>query len=159
MQKLDYIRRMPWISDFNSLVDKVNEIITKLNTKIEIEEVTISKQVKDFSFFKWEETKLPYHAQYTITSVEEASKIFEAYTFLFKEMKQINDLIIQWKIVSLIIDVTEEITERDEKQETIFETVEAVTIDELNKANKKESKSGNTTPKKRWRKKKSEWSK
>jgi len=129
MQKLDYIRRAPWITDFNTLVDKLNEIITKLNSKIEIEEVAISREIKDFTFFKGEETKLPYHIEYAITSNEDATKIFELYNFSYKEIKQINDIIIKWNVVALTIDVTEEMTEKDKKQEVIFEKVEAIELD------------------------------
>jgi hypothetical protein len=95
IRRLDYIRRAPSLTEFNGLIEKVNEIIDKLNTKIEIEEVAISRQVKDFTFFKGEETKLPYHIEYTITSNEDATKVFELYNFSYKEIKQINDIIIK----------------------------------------------------------------
>ena len=134
MQKLDFIRRQPGITDFNMLVEKINEIISKLNTKIEIEEVAISRQVKDFTFFKGEETKLPYHIEYTITSNEDATKVFELYNFSYKEIKQINDIIIKWNIVTLAIDVTEEITEKEKKQEATFEKVETLDLDKPIKA-------------------------
>jgi hypothetical protein len=52
-------------------------------------------------------------------------------------MKSINDLILQWKIVSLIVDVTEEVTKKEEKQEAIFETVETITVKEIDKPKKK----------------------
>ena len=142
MQKLDFIRRQPGITDFNMLVEKINEIISKLDTKIEIEEVAISRQVKDFTFFKGEETKLPYHAEYTITSNEDATKVFELYNFSYKEIKQINDTIIKWNIVALTIDVTEEITEKEKKQEIFLGYAKTVDLD----APVKE------TPKKRGRK-------
>lgn len=131
------------------LVEKINEIITKLDTKIEIEEVAISRQVKDFTFFKGEETKLPYHIEYTITSNEDATKVFELYNFSYKEIKQINDIIIKWNIVALTIDVTEEITEKEKKQEIFLGYVKTVDLD----APVKE------TPKKRGRKpkKKTSW--
>ena len=149
MQKLDFIRRQPGITDFNMLVEKINEIISKLDTKIEIEEVAISRQVKDFTFFKGEETKLPYHIEYTITSNEDATKVFELYNFSYKEIKQINDIIIKWNIVALTIDVTEEITEKEKKQEIFLGYVKTVDLD----APAKE------TPKKRGRKpkKKTSW--
>lgn len=144
--KLPYIRRPPSLTEFNSLIEKVNEIIDKLNTKIEIEEVAISREVKDFAFFKGEETKLPYHAEYTITSNEDAAKIFELYNFSYKEIKQINDTIIRGNYISLTIDVVEEVTEKDKKQEAVFETVEAISLDEIPQPKKK-----------RWRKKKTSW--
>lgn len=129
IRKIDYIRRAPSLTEYNNLIEKVNEIIDKLNTKIEIEEVTILRQVKDFTFFKGEETKLPYHIEYTITSNEDATKVFELYNFSYKEIKQINDIIIKWNIVTLTIDVTEEITEKEKKQEATFEKVETLDLD------------------------------
>lgn len=129
IRKIDYVRRPPSLTEFNGLIEKVNEIIDKLNTKIEIEEVAISRQVKDFTFFKGEETKLPYHIEYTITSNEDATKVFELYNFSYKEIKQINDIIIKWNIVTLAIDVTEEITEKEKKQEVIFEKVKSIDLD------------------------------
>lgn len=129
MQKLDFIRRQPGITDFNMLVEKINEIIIKLDTKIEIEDVSIDRQIKDFTFFKWEETKLPYHQEFTITSNEEATKVFEMFNLTYKEIKQINDIIIRWNIVTLTIDVTEEITEKEKKQEAAFEKVETLDLD------------------------------
>ena len=129
IRRLDYIRRAPSLTEFNGLIEKVNEIIDKLNTKIEIEEVAISRQVKDFTFFKGEETKLPYHIEYTITSNEDATKVFELYNFSYKEIKQINDIIIKWNIVALTIDVVEEVTEKEKKQEATFEKVETLDLD------------------------------
>ena len=111
------------------LVEKINEIIIKLDTKIEIEDVSIDRQIKDFTFFKWEETKLPYHAEFTITSNEEATKVFEMFNLTYKEIKQINDIIIKWNIVALVINVEEEITEKEKKQEALIGYVKTVDLD------------------------------
>lgn len=146
IRRLDYIRRTPSLTEFNGLIEKVNEIIDKLNTKIEIEEVAIFREIKDFTFFKWEETKLPYHQEFTITSNEEATKVFEMYNLTYKEIKQINDIIIKWNLVALTIDVVEEVTEKDKKQEATFEKVEALDLDKPIKVKWK-----------RWRKKKNSW--
>lgn len=145
MHKLEYIRRQPWISDYNTLVDAVNSIIDKLQEKLEVEEVVINREVKDFKFFKDEEVKLPYMATYTLSTAEDASKVFEQYQFTYKEMNYINKLILNNKVVSLTIDVKEEITEKEEKQETVFETVESASIGEIKIPKQK---------KKRWRPKK-----
>ena len=147
MQKLDFIRRQPGITDFNMLVEKINEIIIKLDTKIEIEDVSIDRQIKDFTFFKWEETKLPYHAEFTITSNEEATKVFEMFNLTYKEIKQINDIIIKWNIVALTINVEEEITEKEKKQEALIGYVKTV---DLNAPVKEK-------PKKKRAKKKNSW--
>ena len=147
MQKLDFIRRQPGITDFNMLVEKINEIIIKLDTKIEIEDVSIDRQIKDFTFFKWEETKLPYHAEFTITSNEEATKVFEMFNLTYKEIKQINDIIVKWNIVALAINVEEEITEKEKKQGALIGYVKTVDLD----APVKEK------PKKKRAKKKNSW--
>ena len=148
LYKLANIRRAPWINDYNLLVDAVNSIIDRLNSKIEIENVNIYREVKDFKFFNGEETKLPYHSAHTISSVEDATKLFAQYTFTYKEMKEINDLVIQGKVVSLTIDVVEEVTEKEEKQEAIFEKVESVSLDELATELKEEKKKKKTVKKK-----------
>lgn len=134
MRKLDYVRRAPGISDYNSLVEAVNQIIDRLNAKVEIEEVTIERQVKDFKFFNGEEHRLPFHTTHTLTSIDDATKIFNSYTLSYKEMKQINDLLAEGRVVSLIIDVIEEVTEKDEKQEVIFEKVETIDLSKPVKA-------------------------
>ena len=126
MHRIDYTRKFPGILDYNRLVDAINELIDKVNAKVEIEEVTIERQVKDFNFFNWEEVKLPYKWEHTITDVEDAQKVFGKYAFSYKEMKQINDLILHGKIVSLIVNVAEEVTEKDKKQEVMFDKVETI---------------------------------
>lgn len=128
MRRLDYVRRI-WITELNTIIEKINQIIDKLNQEIEIEEVVISKEVKDFKFFNWEEVALPYHAQYTLGKVEDATKAFSNYTLSYKEMKNINDLLLAGKIVSLIIDVTEGVTEKEKKQEAMFEVIKTIPID------------------------------
>ena len=95
IRKLDYVRRPPSLTEFNTLIERVNEIIDKLNAKIEIEEVTISRKVKDFKFFNGEEQSLPYHTTHTISCMEDASKIFNTYTLTFKEMNQINAFLLE----------------------------------------------------------------
>lgn len=139
LYKLANIRRQPGINDYNQLVDAVNSIIDKLNAKVEIVDVAVNREVKDFKFFNGEEVKLPYHSVHTIASVEDATKVFAMYTFSYKEMKEVNDLVVSGKIVSLTIDVTEEVTEKEEKQEVLFETVEAVTLEKPVKDKKKKA--------------------
>ena len=146
MHKLDYIRRAPWISDINRIVDAVNALIDKVNATVEIEEVVVEREVKDFKFFNNEEVQLPYNAQHTLSKAEDAQKVFAKYTLSYKEMKHINDLILQGKVVSLVINVTEEVTEKEKKQEAIFETIETVSIADTDKPKKK-----------RGRKKKTSW--
>lgn len=148
LYKLANIRRQPGINDYNQLVDAVNSIIDKLNAKVEIVDVAVNREVKDFKFFNGEEVKLPYHSVHTIASVEDATKVFAQYTFTYKEMKEINDLVIQGKVVSLTIDVVEEVTEKEEKQEAMFEKVESISLDELATELKEEKKKKKTVKKK-----------
>lgn len=131
MRKLDYIRRQPWMSDYNALVEAINQVIDRLNARVEIENVTIEREVKDFKFFNWEEVKLPYEATYTLLDVHDATEVFDKYVFTYKEMHKINDIIIKWNIVSLTVKVTEEITEKDKQQEAMFETVQSISLDEI----------------------------
>lgn len=148
MHKLDYIRRAPGIGDYNALVEAINYLINKVNEKREIVPIKIEREVKDFSFFWWNEVSLPYKNNYILVTPEDATNVFSEYAFTYKETSQINDAILQWKIVALEIEVTEKITEKEKKQEAIFETIETIGDNEPIK-----------TKKKRWtRKKKSSWS-
>lgn len=147
MHKLEYIRRAPWIGDYNALVDTVNEIIDRLNRKVEFQEIAITREVKDYKFFNWEEFRLPYYREHTITSIEDASEVFKLYALTYKEMNSITKAIEEWKIVSLTVSVTEEVTEKEQKQEAIFETVQTIEIAGLEP--KKEKKKKATKKKKK----------
>lgn len=153
MHKLDYIRRAPGIGDFNTIVDTVNKIIDRLEKRMEFENVIITREVKDFNFFNWEEVGLPYYSVHTVTSIEDASEVFKKYALTYKEMNAISKAIEEGKIVSLTIDVKEQITEKEKKQEAVFETVETINMadPEIKVVLPKEGK------KKRWRKKKNSW--
>ena len=124
MRKADFIRRQPGIWDFNMLVESVNSIVDRLEAKIDVVPFQIDREVKDFSFFNNEEVPLPYQAHYTISNQEDASKVFGKYVLSYNEMKDINKALEKGNIVSLTILVKELVTEKEEKQETIFDTVE-----------------------------------
>jgi len=129
MQKIDYIRRAPGIGDYNALVDVVNRLIDKVQEKKEIVHILIEREVKDYSFFFWGQVDLPYEANFNLITPEDATEIFWAYAFTYKEIAQINDAIIAWKIVALDIKVTEQVTEKEKKQESTFETIKTVDLD------------------------------
>lgn len=137
IHKVDYIRRSPGIGDYNALVDAVNYLIDKVNEKKEVIPITISREIKDFSFFLWNEVSLPYNNNYIIITPEDATNIFKNYAFTYKETSAINDAIIQWKIVALEINVAELVTDKEKKQETIFETIETIKDSEPIKWKKK----------------------
>lgn len=136
MLKLDYIRRAPGIGDYNRLVEAINWLIDKAQEKKEVVHIKIEREVKDYSFFYGGEVDLPFVANYLLTTLEDAIQLFGAYAFTFKETTQINDAIMHWNIVAVDINVTEKITEKEKKQEVIFETVEAVPVEEKPKKKK-----------------------
>lgn len=137
MKRLDFIRRQPGIWDYNLLVETVNKLIDKLEERIDVEPIVINREIKDYWFFNNEETHLPYEAHYTISNSEEASKVFNKYVLSFDEMKSINKALEKNKIVSLNIFVKELVTEKEEKQEVLFEKVETIPADELNVKHKR----------------------
>lgn len=137
MQKLDYIRRFPWIGDYNNLVDAINRLIDVVNKKKEVVPIVIEREVKDYSFFLWEEVVLPYEADFILTTPEEATNIFWKFALTYKETNQINNIILDGNIVALEIKVAEVVTEKEKKQEVIFETIETLKDDELIKVKKK----------------------
>lgn len=137
MYKLSYIRRFPGIGDYNILVDAINQLISEVDKKRKVIPVVIEREVKDYSFFMWNETTLPYEASFILTSSEDAANVFWNFAFTYKETNQINDIIIEWNIVALEIKVTEKVTEKEKKQEAVFETVETMDLDKPVKAKKK----------------------
>lgn len=137
MHKVDYIRRQPWIGDYNALVDAINRLIDKVQEKKETTEIYIEREVKDYSFFKGVEVDLPFETDFLLVKPEDAYEVFDRFVFTYKETNQINDAIVSWKIVYLNIKVTELVTEKEMKQEATFETVETVTAEELSKPKKK----------------------
>ena len=146
MLKLDYIRRVPGIGDYNRLVEAINRLIDKAQQKKDIVYIEIEREVKDYSFFLWGEVELPYEANYILITPEDATEIFGAFAFTYKEINQINDAIIEWKIVSLNIRVTEKITEKEKKQEAVFETIETIqSEDEIKPPKKKKGRKKKTS--------------
>lgn len=137
MHKVDYIRRQPWIGDYNALVDAVNQLIDKIQEKKETVEINIEREVKDYSFFKWVEVDMPFEETFLLLKPEDVYEVFDRFVFTYKETNQINDAIIGWKIVSLNIKVSELVTEKEIKQEATFETVTTVSAEELSKPKKK----------------------
>lgn len=137
MHKLEYIRRQPWIGDYNALVDAVNQLIDKIQEKKETVEINIEREVKDYSFFKWVEVDMPFEETFLLLKPEDVYEVFDRFVFTYKETNQINNAIIEWKIVSLNIKVTELVTEKEIKQEATFETVTTVSVEELSKPKKK----------------------
>lgn len=143
MQYLTPIRRFPGIGDYNILVDAINQLIDIVEKKKEVIPVSIEREVKDYSFFLWNEMELPYEADFIITSPEDAAEVFWAYALTYKETAEINNIIIKWNIAALHISVTEKVSEKEKKQEAVFETIETINVEEV-KAKKKRGR-----PKKR----------
>jgi len=148
MKRLDFIRRAPWITDYNLLVETINKLIDKQEQKIEVEPIVVNREVKDFWFFNNEEVPLPYEAYFTIYNTDIATAVFNKYVLSFDEMKAINKALEKGKIVSLSIFVKELITDKEEKQEAVFETINTEVVTPI-----EEPKEKKEAPKKRWRKK------
>lgn len=129
MKKLDYIRRDVRISDINSIIETLNSIIDKLQTK-EVVAVLVERKVKDFKFFNNDAVQLPYIQHHTIQTQEDATNVFSQYAFTYKEMNNINSLLDKNKTVVLTVKVEEEVTEKEKKQEATFEVVETVDLTE-----------------------------
>lgn len=147
MHRLDYIRKFPWIGDYNALVDAINRLINKAQEKKNIVNVEIKREIKDYSFFNWDDVELPYKADYILTTLQDCTEVLAKYAFTYKEANQINKAITEWNIVALSIDVVELVTEKEKKQEAVFEAIESKSIEEAIKWAKK----------KRGRKKKGSW--
>ena len=137
MQYLTPIRRFPWIGDYNNWVDAINRLIDVVNKKKEVVPIVIEREVKDYSFFLWEEVALPYEADFILATPEEATNIFWKFALTYKETNQINNIILDGNIVALEIKVAEVVTEKEKKQEVIFETIETSKDDEPIKVKKK----------------------
>lgn len=140
MHKLDYIRRFPGIGDYNNLVDAINQLVDIVSKKKEVIPVIIEREVKDFTFFLWEEAALPYEANFVLMTPEDAASVFWKFALTYKETAQINNTILEWNIVSLEVKVTEKITEKEKKQEIVFEDVESTIIQQPVKEKKKKIK-------------------
>lgn len=128
MQHLASIRRQPWIGDFNLLVETINKLIDIVNRKKEVVPITIERQVKDYSFFHWEEVSIPYETSLILMTPEDAASVFWKFALTYKETAQINNVILEGNIVSLEVKITEEISEKDKRQEIIFEDAESTII-------------------------------
>ena len=145
MHKLDYIRRFPWIGDYNYLVDAINQLIDMAEKKREVIPVVIEREIKDFSFFLWEEVALPYEANFILMAPEDAANVFGKFALTYKETTQINNTILDGNIVALEVKVTEKISEKEKKQEVIFETIESLPEEKPVKAKKKRTKTKKKT--------------
>lgn len=146
MKKLNIITRQPRISDFNNVIYTINDIIDKLNQKIKFQDIKIAKVVKDYNFFKEEWVKLPYDRDYVITCLEELYDILDTYNVDREMTKTLIDSVTEWYIVNLSIHIEEDVSEKEKKQEEMFETIKAQPVEEVAKEIKKE--------KKKWRPKK-----
>lgn len=131
MQKARIIMRQPWMNDYNELAKIVNEIIEKLEEKKEVVPIQLTKYVKDYNFFKWVETPLPYEAHYTITTEEDFLNLIKKYNLDDRDLNAYKGIIDNWRILSLSITINEDLSEKDLKQEEMFQTVETVNVWEL----------------------------
>lgn len=134
------------MGDYNNLVLKINEIIDKIDKPINIQEIQLTEVVKDYYFFKWEETPLPFDEEFTLTSVEDLDLLLHRFNIDLETVKWIEWLLDKWAYVKLWIHIEEDITEKDKKQLANFETIETQPIEEVKpkKTTKKTTKKKKT---------------
>lgn len=140
MHKLDYIRRFPWIGDYNHLVDVINQLIDIANKKKEVVPMVIEREVKDFSFFLWEEVTLPYEANFVLVTPEDAANVFWKFALTYKETNRINNAILDGNIIALEVKVAEEISEKDKTQELVLGRIQSFSEDKPAKVKKKKGR-------------------
>lgn len=123
--------KQPWMREYNELAKVVNEIIDKLEEKVEIVPMTLSLKVKDYEFFKWTPPSLPYEAHYTISNYEDYQKLLEKYNLDSRDVKAYKEILDKGRVLSLTINVEEELTEKDIKQEVAINKIKTIDMKEL----------------------------
>lgn len=134
MEKVPILMREPRMWDYNKIANIVNQIIDKLEKKREVVEQKIERVVKDYVFFKWKEVIFPYEEQITISSPEDYQYVIDHYNLTNKEIKQMKESLDEWKIIWLAISVQEEMTDKDIKQEMMFNTIATASLDDITKS-------------------------
>lgn len=128
MQKIRLISRQPGMYDYNIMATTINEIIDKLEKKKNIIQYHIEKEIKDFWFFKGNETKLPYKKEYTVNTYEDLENIKAIYAFSLKEMKELNELLKDNSILltlNIFWTFNDKKTEKEKKQEIALKTIDS----------------------------------
>ena len=133
MEKLRLFNRPLRLSDVNNIVNTINQIIDKIDKPINIQEIEYTDVVKDYYFFKWEETPLPFDEEFTLTSVEDLDLLLHRFNIDLETVKWIEWLLNKWIYVKLWIHIEEDISEKDKKQEVMFETIKTKPIDKVEK--------------------------
>lgn len=133
MEKLRLFNRPLRLADINNIVDTINQIIDKIDKPINIQEIQLTHIVKDYYFFKWEETPLPFDEEFTLTNVEDLDLLLHRFNIDLETVKWIEWLLNKWVYVKLWIHIEEDISEKDKKQEVMFETIKTKPIDKVEK--------------------------
>lgn len=154
MEKIPILMREPRMWDYNKMAYAINNIIDRLEKKVDMQSIQLTKSVKDYSFFKWEEVELPYNTNCIIRNAEELNELLWKYNFDSITSWALTDMINKWIIVNLWISVNEEVTEKDNKQEELIKTIESKPIEEVIKEVKIENKK---VKKQKQKKEKSKW--
>lgn len=146
MEKLKLFNRPLRLADVNKMIETINRLIDKVDKKVEIQDIQITKYVKDFKFFKWRTETLPYENSFVLSSVEDLQRLFNDFDIWVDMSWALSEMINKWIIVNLSIFIWEDLTEKDKKQEIMFETIETKPIE---KVEKKKTVKKKTTKKKK----------
>lgn len=161
MDKIPILMREPRMWDYNKIAYAINKIIDKLERKIEIHDLEITKYVKDFSFFKWlDYVELPYVTSIIISNIDDYNNLLSKYNISKKEAKEFKEIIDNWDVITLSINIIEDLTKKDLKQEEMFNTITSIkTEDLLNDSWKKWKEVKQKEKKTKTKAKKDEWNK
>lgn len=132
MDKIPILMREPRMWDYNKIAYAINKIIDKLEKKIEIHDLEITKYVKDFSFFKWlDYVELPYTTSIIISNIDDYNNLLSKYNIGKKDAKEFKEIIDNWDVITLSINIIEDLTKKDLKQEEMFNTITSIKTEDL----------------------------
>ena len=132
MDKIPILMREPRMWDYNKMAYAINKIIDKLERKIEIHDLEITKYVKDFSFFKWlDYVELPYVTSVIISNIDDYNNLLSKYNIGNKDAKEFKEIIDNWDVITLSINIIEDLTKKDLKQEEMFNTITSIKTEDL----------------------------
>lgn len=132
MDKIPILMREPRMWDYNKMAYAINKIIDKLERKIEIHDLEITKYVKDFSFFKWlDYVELPYVTSVIISNIDDYNNLLSKYNIGKKDAKEFKEIIDNWDVITLSINIIEDLTKKDLKQEEMFNTITSIKTEDL----------------------------
>lgn len=124
MERLAHLNRPIRINDWNTMVDIVNHLLDTAEQPTQMVTVNITRKVRNYDFFNWEEVQLPYHYNVVVGRRFEVVPLTFKFKLEEKEVKEISEKIEEGYLVSVNVDVTEDTTKEEEYQDEIKVTKE-----------------------------------